>query len=190
MDIIAEQTGSVRQDKTITEALGCSRDTLKKYRGFLLATLVYQEVYPYIGSVLKRVVKTPKGYLLNNGLISYLTGLEDMAILQKSGLIGHRFENWFLKELQIWLDRKSARSAIYYWRTAGGAEVDFVVQKKPWIFPFEVTYSNRIQDKKIKNLRRFMQEEPKACRGFYIYLGEYDYDPDAQIYFLPAWAIV
>ena len=135
------------------------------------------------------MVKTPKGYLLNNGLISYLTSIEDLSILQKSGLIGHRFENWFLKELQIWLDRGSVRSAIYYWRTTGGAEVDFVVQKKPWVFPFEVTYSNRIQDKKVKNLRRFMQEEPKALRGFYIYLGDYHYDADARIYFLPAWAV-
>lgn len=189
IDIIAEQTGSVRQDTTIKEALGCSRDTLKKYRGFLLATLVYQEIYPYIGSTLKRLVKTPKGYLLNNGLISYLTGIEDLSILQKSGLIGYRFENWFLKELQIWLDRESARSAIYYWRTTSGAEVDFVVQKKPWVFPFEVTYSNRIQDKKIKNLCSFMQAEPKATEGFYVYSGDYYYDADKRIHFLPAWAI-
>jgi len=189
MDIIAEQTGSVRQDKTISEALGCSRDTLKKYRGFLSATLVYQEVYPYIGSVLKRLVKTPKGYLLNNGLISYLTGLEELPVLQKSGLIGHRFENWFLKELQIWLDRESKRSAIYYWRTSGGAEVDFVVQRKPGVFPFEVTYSSRVQDKKIKNLRRFMQEESKAQIGFYVYMGDYNYDAKERICFLPAWAV-
>jgi len=189
IDIVAEQTGSVRQDTAIMQALNCSRDTLKKYRGFLLATLVYQEIYPYVGSTVKRIVKTPKGYLLNNGLISYLTGLETLPVLQKSGLIGHRFENWFLKELQIGLDRESVRSRIYYWRTSTGAEVDFVVEKKPWVFPFEVTYSNRVQDKKIKNLRHFMAEEPKARKGFYIYLGDYHYDPATQIYFIPAWAI-
>lgn len=189
IDVIAEQTGSVRQDQSILEVLGCSRDTLKKYRGFLLATLVYQEIYPYVGSALRRLVKTPKGYLLNNGLISYLTGLENLELLQKSGLIGHRFENWFLKELQVGLDRENARSAIYYWRTSGGAEVDFVVQKKPQILPFEVTYSTRVQDKKLKNLRSFMADEPKAQMGFYIYLGEYQYDPDSRIAFIPAWAV-
>lgn len=52
-----------------------------------------------------------------------------------------------------------------------------------------MTYSGRIQDKKVKNLRRFMQEEPKARKGFYVYLGEYHYDADAEIYFLPAWII-
>src|SRR5262249_46749797 len=149
--ISAEQTGSIRQDKEIVEALGCSRDTLKKYRGFLLATLMYKEVYPFIGRSLKRLVKSPKGYLLNNGLISYLTGIDELSILQKTGLIGHRFENWLLKELQIWLDRDPKRSEIYYWRTSGGIEVDFIVVKKPHIFPFEVTYSKQVQYKKVKN---------------------------------------
>lgn len=189
LDIIAEQTGSVRQDKNIIDALDCSRDTLKKYRGFLLATLVYHEIYPYIGRSLKRLIKSPKGYLLNNGLISYLTGIDDIKILQRTGLIGHRFENWFLKELQIWLDRETKRSEIYYWRTASGIEVDFVVEKKPLVFPFEVTYSTQIQTRKVKNLTTFMQHERNATIGYYVYLGRYHFDPIQRICYLPAWAI-
>lgn len=189
LNIIAEQTGSIRQEKEIIEALGLSRDTLKKYRGFVLATLVYKEVFPFINCSLKRIIKSPKGYLLNNGLISYLTGIDDSQILQKTGLIGHRFENWFLKELQVWLDRDSKRSEIYYWRTSGGIEIDFVVEKKPFVFPFEITYSNRIQDKKVKNLQYFLKEEPKCHMGFYIYMGKFHYDKQSNICFIPAWAI-
>ncbi len=189
LDITAEQTGSVRQDAEIIEALGCSRDTLKKYRGFLTATLVYREIYPFINRSLKRIVKSPKGYLLNNGLISYLTGITDLSILIKTGLIGHRFENWFLKELLVWLDRSPKRSEIYYWRTSGGIEVDFIVEKKPAVFPFEVTYSSQIQAKKVKNLRIFLQEEPRAKIGFYIYRGDFYYDNQARICFIPAWAV-
>jgi len=190
MEIIADQTGSIRQDKEIIQALGCSRDTLKKYRGFLLATLVYKEIYPFIGSPLRRLVKSPKGYLLNNGLVSDLMGIDELSLLQKTGLIGHRFENWFLKELQIWLDRDLRRSEIYYWRTTGGIEVDFVVSRKPDIFPFEITYSDRIQDRKLKNIKKFLSEQPKATMGFYIYRGGFHYDSKAKICFLPAWAVI
>lgn len=189
LEITAEQTGSVRQDKTILEALGCARDTLKKYRGFLLATFLYKEVYPFINSTLKRLVKSPKGYLLNNGLISYLTGIDDANILQKTGLIGHRFENWFLKELLLWLDDTPRRSEIYYWRTSGGVEVDFIAIQKPLIFPFEITYSTQIHSKKIKNLKYFLKNEPKVSMGFYVYMGEFYYDKQAKICFLPAWAV-
>lgn len=189
LEITAEQTGSARQDKEIIESLGCSRDTLKKYRGFLSATLVYKEIYPFIRSSLKRIVKSPKGYLFNNGLISYLTGIYDETILQKTGLIGHRFENWFLKELQVWLDKETKRNEIYYWRTSGGVEVDFIAEKKPAVFPFEVTYSDNIRHKKVKNLIAFLQEENKAAMGFYIYNGDFRYDSKSRICFIPAWAI-
>lgn len=189
MEITAEQTGSIKDDQSILDALGCSRDTLKKYRGFLAATLIYREVYPFIGSTLKRLVKSPKGYLQDNGIISYLSGIDDISILEKTGLIGHRFENWLLKELEIWLDGETKHSEIYYWRTSAGVEVDFVVERKPDVFPFEITYSTRIQAKKIKNLTTFMQDEPQAKLGFYVYMGEFKYDTKNKICFLPAWTL-
>lgn len=188
IEIIAQQTGSIREDKRIIDALGCNRDTLKKYRGFLEATLLYREVYPFIDSPLKRLVKSPKGYLLDNGLITYLSDIISLSILEKTGLIGARFENWFLNELQIVIDRSPRRSNIYFWRTSSGAEVDFIVQKGDKIFPFEVTYGHRTERSKIRNLRTFMQAE-RVQTGFYIYNGEYRFDPDLGICFLPAWAI-
>lgn len=190
LEIIAEQTGSVRQDKKITDALGCTRDTLKKYRGFLLSTLVYKEIFPFINNSIKRIVKSPKGYLLNNGLISYLTGLIDLTLLEKTGIIGHRFENWLLNELQVWLDRDSSRHEIYYWRTSANNEVDFVVQRKPDIFPIEVTFSTQIQKRKMNNLRMFLKNTPQAPRGYYVYMGPLAYNPEERICFLPAYLLI
>lgn len=188
MLIIAQQTGSVRQDKRISDALGCKIDTLKKYRGFLQATFLYREIYPMIGSSLKRLVKSPKGYLLDNGLISFLTDVTDFNLLTQFGLIGARFENWFLNELQVALARTPHINNIYFWRTSTGSEVDFVVQKGSKIFPFEVTYSNKPISKKINNLKNFMLYE-NVSAGFYIYNGEYFYDHQNNIYFIPAWII-
>ena len=189
LEISAELTGSVRNDKKILEALNCSREVLKKYRGYMAATLMYQEIYPYIKSSLKRLVKSPKGYLLNNGLISYLTSLDTLELLTKSGQIGHRFENWFLKELYCIMGRTPFRIKINYWRTAAGAEIDFIVQYKNSLFPFEITYSKYIDRKKLRNLRTFLQDEPKAPAGFYVYMGDYHFDKENNIYFLPAWVI-
>lgn len=189
MEVLAQQTGSLREDKRITEALGCSRDTLKKYRGYLEATLVYRELYPYIGSSLKRLVKSPKGYLTNNGLISYLTGIYDISVLEKTGTIGHRFENWVLREIQTRLDGDPRRSEIYFWRTSGQVEVDLVVARRPLILPIEITYSDRIDGKKAKHLQCFMEEEKSAPFGFYIYNGDFRFDRQSRLFFLPAWML-
>jgi uncharacterized protein len=189
MDHAAETTGSIRNDQRIIESLGCTRDTLKKYRGLLEATLLYQDVYPYINSTLKRLVKNPKTYLLSNGLISVLTGLTDLNVLQRSGLIGHRLENWFLNELKTYCVRSPMQPDINFWRTMTGVEVDFILIKKPTVYPFEVTFSIKKESKKIKNLMNFMQDEKKAPWAYYIYQGEFEIDADRRIIYLPCWVI-
>lgn len=190
IQIVAEQTGSLRDDQRIIQALGCSRNTLKKYRGYLTATLLYEDVYPCIDSSLKRLVKSPKTYLINNGLISYLTGIDSLSVLETTGAIGHRLENWFLKELHVWLDRSSRRADIFFWRTAGGREVDFVVSMPPRVFPFEITYSKQIKRNKVNSLVNFLKGEPKARVGFYVYTGEdFYFNNKLNICFIPAWAI-
>ncbi|MDQ2994243.1 MAG: AAA family ATPase [Pseudomonadota bacterium] len=189
MEVLAEQTGSVRDESRHIQSIGCARDTLKKYRGFLEATLYYEEIYPYITNTMQRIVKSPKGYLTNNGLISILTGLHDLNTLEKSSLIGHRLENWFLTELHVWLARSVYRSNIYYWRLPTGVEVDFIIEKKPAIYPFEVTYATRVRNEKVNNLLKFMHQEPKAQWGFYIYRGDFKIDEKTRIIYIPAWAI-
>jgi hypothetical protein len=188
LDVIAQQTGAIRQDNKVLEALSCSRDTLNKYRGYLSATLMYEELYPYIGSSLKRLSKSPKVYLQNNGLISYLTGVDSLQLLETTGMVGQRLENWFLQEIAIAKQRHVDRTQVYYWRTASGVEVDFIIEKKPNIYPFEITYSKTPAAKKIKNLQKFMQEYDAPC-GFYVYMGDFKIDKEKNIIFLPAWAV-
>jgi predicted AAA+ superfamily ATPase len=189
MAIIAEQTGSIRDEKKLIDALGCTRDTLKKYRGYLTQTLLYQDVYPFISSPLKRLVKSPKGYLLNNGLISCFTGITKFPLLIMSTLVGHRFENWFLNELNAWLAREPMRSQVCFWRLTTGVEVDFVVERKPKVYPFEVTYSDTIDSGKVRNLTKFLIEEPAASWAYYVYRGEFQIDRERKICFIPAWAV-
>ena len=189
MKACAEQTGSLRDDQRLLSALGCSRNTLNKYRGYLMATMQYKEVFPYINSTVKRLVKSPKGYLINNGLVSYLTGIQDYSVLTTSGLLGHRFENWLLNELLTWTDSIVENYSIYFWRTSGGAEVDFVVSIGAEILPIEVTFSTQILPNKTRHLREFLEREPKSKWGIYLYNGTFKIDRGQHIIYLPTWMI-
>lgn len=189
MKICAELTGSLRDDTKIIEALHCSRGTLSKYRDYLQATLQYREIYPAIESSVKRLVKSPKGYLINNGLVSYLTGIHSLSLLKTTGLIGHRFENWFLNEIQTWLDTRPERHQISFWRTSTGLEVDFIVSLAGQIVPFEITSASQGVSKKLKTLKKFMADTPTCKQGVICYLGSLSYDKENRILFLPAWMI-
>lgn len=189
MKVIAEQTGSIKDDQKVINALQCSRNTIQKYQGYLMASWQYVEVEPYIGNTLKRLVKSPKVYLKNNGLISYFTGIIDFSILNQTGLIGHRFENWFLNELNTFMDSLCDFHKIYFWRTHSGQEVDFVVQIGQKIIPFEVTYSTHAILKKINNLKAFLKDNRKATFSIYLYRGALKFDKKNKILFMPAWMI-
>ena len=189
MRICAEQTGPVRDDQRCILALHCARNTLVKYRGYLSATLQFLDIFPYINSTVKRVVKSPKGYLLNNGLISYLTGIHDLNTLQVSALLGHRYENWVLNELLTWTDSLVEKSDIFFWRTGSGTEVDFIVSIGHKVIPIEVTYSSQVLPKKIRHLHDFMEKEPKAEWGVYVYTGPFKVDHEKRIISLPPWLI-
>jgi predicted AAA+ superfamily ATPase len=189
MDIVAQQTGSLRDDNKLLEALGCGRDTLKKYRGYLQATLMYIEIFPYIAAATSKLVKSPKAYMLDNGIISNLTGIYDFNVLTTTGTIGHRFENWFLQELRAWIAQHTIRSEVYFWRLSSGAEVDFVVATKPNSYPFEITFGERPERKKVTNLVKFLREQPQIAWAFYIYNGPFRVDSLNRIIYIPAWCI-
>jgi predicted AAA+ superfamily ATPase len=189
MKICAEQTGSLRDDAKIIAALHCSRVTLSKYRDYLQTTMQYKEIYPVIESSVKRLVKSPKGYLINNGLVSYLTGIHNLSILKNTGLVGHRFENWFLNEIQTWMDTCPERNQISFWRTSTGLEVDFVVSLAGQIVPFEITIASQGVSKKVSTLKKFMAENPKCNLGVICYPGKLCYDEENSILFLPAWIV-
>lgn len=189
MKVMAEQTGSIREDQKVINALNCSRNTVQKYQGYLSATWQYVEIEPFVNNTLKRLVKSPKVYLRNNGLISYFTGIKDLSILNQTGLIGHRFENWFLNELSSFMDPLGDFHKVYFWRTHSGQEVDFVVQVGEKIIPFEVTYSFQILPKKVRNLKAFLEDNPKASFAVYLYRGPIRFEKTDKILFLPAWMV-
>lgn len=134
------------------------------------------------------MVKFPKVYLRNNGLISYFTGIKELSILNQTVLIGHRFENWFLNEIDSFMDNVGSYYKVYFWRTHSGQEVDFVVQVGEKIVPFEISYSQQDNPKKVRNLKAFLEDNPKASFAV-IYQGPMKYDKENKIYFLPAWMI-
>lgn len=80
-------------------------------------------------------------------------------------------------------------STEYLCTASAGIEIDFIVEKKPAIYPFEVTYATRVRSEKVNNLQKFMKQEEKAQWGFYIYRGDFHIDERSRIIYIPAWAI-
>jgi predicted AAA+ superfamily ATPase len=105
----------------------------------------------------KRLIKTPKLYWADTGLACHLAGLTEPP--------GAYLENLVLSDLLAWRDAQPRAADIFYWRTASGEEVDFVIETHDAILPIEVKAAPRPATSDIATLHTFRSEYGKRCPG-------------------------
>jgi len=116
-------------------------NTVKGWLSVLEATHQVIILRPYFANVGKRLVKSPKVYLTDVGLLCHLTGLKDPDHAKTGPLGGPIFETAVLTEVVKNLLSRGAEPQIYFWRTSSGQEVDFVVDTGSALIPLEVKLS-------------------------------------------------
>lgn len=106
--------------------LGLSAPTVSEYLGLLEETHIVRLVRPFVGGRRAEITSAPKLFFIDNGLRNAVSGgFEPLA--QRADL-GKLMENWVFGELH---KRYPEPGAIRYWRSRGGAEIDFVLEPKP-----------------------------------------------------------
>lgn len=188
LNLIILQIGNLMVKSRFASDIGIAQNTVAKYLSILEQTFVLQQVQPYTTHVRKRLVKTPKIYLFDVGLFNLASGLVSYKLLETSGKLGPIFENLCFNEFHKILTASTNQLNIYFWRTASGAEVDFVIENGDQLIPIEVKFSSTYGGYDLKNLLRFKQNYPnKVNKMIVIYNGPLKIDED--FIFVPLWLI-
>lgn len=108
--------------------VGISTKTLSTWLAALEATNQIVLLAPFFANIGKRLVKSPKLFLTDPGLLAFLLGV-DAATLAASPLVGPIWETAVFAEIRKTLGAKGARGEVYFYRDHDGAEVDFIVTK-------------------------------------------------------------
>ncbi len=98
-------------------------------------------VRPWFANTGKRLVKTPKVYFTDTGTVCFLTGLRDARHAADGPLGGPLFETAVLAEVARTLWHRGQEPRLHFWRTATGAEVDFLLEDGTDVIPVEVKLS-------------------------------------------------
>lgn len=155
--ILANHTGKILNINELSGVLETERKTVQHYLNILEETFVIKLVRPFFRNSLKELVKSPKVFFIDNGLRN--SSIDNLNNFEKRLDNGEILENFVFMELF----KKLGASSIYYWRTIGKQEVDFVVEKRNVVIPIEV--KSNIGDAKIPSgLKSFINEyhPPKA----------------------------
>jgi predicted AAA+ superfamily ATPase len=168
MTHLALNVGSLVNFSNIALKLRISVPTVQKYMRLLSLLYLSSELPAWHRNIGKRLIKTPKIFLCDTGLLHYLThssGLENKGALT---------EHFVYNELQKQIEWSSARPQLYYWRTSNGHEVDFLLEdRRGHILGIEVKSSIGISESDFSNLRILQKDIPdQFMSGFVLYRGE------------------
>lgn len=151
--ISASRVGCEFNAKSISNELGVSLPTIQEWMNVLEATYVAFRLQPFYRNIGKRLVKTPKVYFYDVGLVCYLLGISDAHQLETHPLRGQIFENMVVAEVMKHQFNHGLDNNLYFYRDRSQHEVDIVL------------------DEGLNSLKAFeVKLSPVAHRDFYMSL--------------------
>ncbi len=170
---IAARTGQLLNLSDVARDLGVAVNTTKAWLSVLEATYQVFIVRPYFANIGKRLVKSPRVYFADLGTLCHLTGLKDPDHAASGPLAGPLMEAAVLGEITKTMTHRGERPQVYFWRTAAGAEVDFVVDTGRKLIPIEVKTTATPRPAMTRGIRSLRNDLGDRCGpGFIIHAGQ------------------
>ena len=170
-EMLAGLSGKVINYSDIARTLGVSQPTIRDYFSIVHGTFLWRQLPPYEKNIKKRIVKHPRGYLRDSGILHHLLRIDDLRQLQSHPAMGSSWESMVTEEILRGLQNRGLSYDAYFYRTASGAEVDLIIEGRFGTLPVEIKYNQNISLGKIRGLQDFIREH-KLPFGIVIYNGE------------------
>jgi len=136
--MLAHFTGSVWNASRLASSLGINYQTVNRYTDILEQTFLIRKLSPFYANIGKRIVKSPKIYIRDTGLLHYFLGIDDPSVLDVHPSRGASWEAFLIEQICSRFQLFFPNPRFFFWRTAGGAEVDLIIQCSGRTIPFEI----------------------------------------------------
>ena len=130
--MLAHMQGGILNTATLARSLGVSGKTITRYLDLLCDLLLVRKIEPWRANVGKRLVKTPKVYVRDSGIMHALLSLSERESLLGHPIVGASWEGFVIENI---LATVPDDSQVCFYRSATGAEIDLVLTpagSKPW----------------------------------------------------------
>ncbi len=173
LELIAARAGNLINFADLSRVTGLNAVTLKRYYTLLACVFLIVEVPAWGNNHEKRLVKSPKVFLNDTGLLCYVRGLGQAALQRERTLLGGVLENFVVMELTKQRGWAQTRCQLLHYRTQQGAEVDAVLEAADTrIVGLEVKSSMDVAPADFKGLRSLADDAgDRFHRGFVLYTG-------------------
>ncbi len=187
LDIIAARAGNLINFTDIARATKLNAVTLKRYYTLLEMVFLVVEVPAWGRNLEKRLVKSPKVFINDSGLLCYLRGLNVQVLEKERGLLGSVLENFVVMELTKQLGWASVRCGLLHYRDHQGNEVDTVLEAADKrVVGVEIKASMDVNPSDFNGLRSLaLNAGQRFHRGFLLYTGNEVIQYDKNLWAVP-----
>ncbi|MDD6909575.1 ATP-binding protein [Actinobacillus minor] len=138
MVAIAARSGELLNYSNVAQEVGVSVDTIKRWTTILETSGIIYLLKPYSHNHLKRAIKTPKVYMLDTGLMAWLTKWLTPETIQQGAKSGQFFETFVVSEIIKSFYNSGIEPPLYFYRDTNQKEIDLLIEHDRTIYPVEI----------------------------------------------------
>lgn len=155
VELCAGRSGQILNKAGLANDYGISSSTAEEWLSVLEASFIIYRLRPYYKNLNKRIIKSPKLYFFDTGLLCYLLRIETKDQLRQYPLRGEIFETFIVNELLKSYFNKGKREALYYFRESNNNEIDIICDTYFGPVPLEIKSGETVNSEFFKGLRYF-----------------------------------
>lgn len=180
--MLAHCHGHLWNNNKIAAGMEVSNKAIRNYLDILQDTFMIRRLQPYFPNIKKRIIKSPKIYLRDSGILHFLLKIFDMEDLYANPIIGMSWEGWCIEQICANL---SSTTDTYFYRTGAGAEIDLIIQRSSSKPAIAVEIKRSLDCRLTKSFRNAF-EDIQPAQGFIVYPGKESYRLAENVQTLPA----
>ena len=170
--LLAGRVGQIINYDSLSSDVGADSKTIKRWLSILEASFIIFKLTPYFENFGKRVIKSPKYYFSDTGLLTYLLGIEKPEQISRDPLVGSLFENLVILESLKARYNQGLMPNLYFFRDSRGNEIDLLQQSGRELVGIEIKSSATYNTSFKKGLDRFNDNIAPLARRYIVYSGE------------------
>lgn len=170
--VLAGRVGQVVNYSSLANDVGISVMTAREWISILEASFIIFRLPPYFENFGKRMIKSPKIYFVEPGLVAYLLELKTPQEAARDPLLGGIFENLVVVEALKARCNAGEDANLYFMRDEKGFEIDLLLSRNRKLFPFEIKAGMTWTPAFAANLEKAKKSIPKLQTGTVIYAGD------------------
>ncbi len=171
LKLCAGRAAQLLNINNLANEVGVDNKTIQAWLAVLESSYIAYLLPPYHQNFSKRVIKSPKLYFYDTGLLCSLLNITSVEGLKKSPQYGALFENFIVSELKKNRSNKEQFGSLFFFRDSSGNEVDVIIENEDGLKPIEIKSSKKTDLSQFKNLKWF-QKVFRQEGGILIYAGE------------------